>query len=88
MREYSVILMPEPGGAYTVVVPALEGCVTFGHNLTEALAMAEDAIECHLMSLRKHGKNAPPDVEVVPVELEGRTEAFVRRIAVKEPAVA
>jgi len=50
--------------------------------------MAEDAIECHLLSLRKHGKNAPPDVEIVPVQLEGRTEAFVRRIAVKEPAVA
>ncbi len=66
MREYTIILMPEPEQAYTVVVPALEGCVTFGRNLTEALAMAEDAIECHLMSLRKHGRDAPPDVELVP----------------------
>ncbi len=88
MKEYSIVLMPEPGGAYTVLVPALEGCVTYAGNLTEALAMAEDAIECHLTSLRKHGKQLPADVEVVPVQLGGRTEAFVRRVAVKEPAIA
>ncbi len=35
---------PEEGG-YTVTVPVLPGCVTFGGTFEKALEMAKDAIE-------------------------------------------
>ena len=34
--RYNVILRPEPEGGFTVVVPSLPGCVTYGRNLKEA----------------------------------------------------
>ena len=58
---------------YTVTVPALPGLVTAGRTLEEARRMAEDAIRCHLESLRKDGEPIPTerevDVETVEVEL-------------------
>jgi len=35
----------ETDGTYTVIVPALPGCLTFGDTIEEALEMAKDAIE-------------------------------------------
>jgi hypothetical protein len=34
--SYRVILKPEPEGGFTVTVPALPGCITFGRDLEEA----------------------------------------------------
>ncbi len=42
--RYTVLLYPDEG-VYSVVVPALPGCVTWGHTVDEALTMARDAIE-------------------------------------------
>ena len=58
---YTVVYEPAEEGAYVVTVPALPGLVTEGDTLTEARAMAEDAIRGYLESLRKHG-------EAIPVE--------------------
>lgn len=43
--QYRLILMPEPEGGYTVKVPAIRGCITYGETIEEAIAMAKDAIE-------------------------------------------
>lgn len=59
--HYTIILKPEAGGGFTVTVPALPGCVTYGKNLVEAQAMAEDAIGAYLASLKKHGEPIPTD---------------------------
>jgi predicted RNase H-like HicB family nuclease len=32
-------------GTYTVIVPSLPGCLTFGHSFEEALEKAKEAIE-------------------------------------------
>ncbi len=58
MREltYRIILRPEPEGGYTVTVPALPGCVTYGSTLEEANAMAADAVRAYLESMRKHAE--------------------------------
>jgi len=53
--QYNIILRPEPEGGFTVVVPALPGCVTYGKNLKEAKEMAHDAISAYLASVKKHG---------------------------------
>jgi antitoxin HicB len=43
--RYGIILREEEDGTFTVIVPSLPGCLTFGHTVEEALAMAKEAIE-------------------------------------------
>ena len=52
--RYNIIFTPEPEGGFTVVVPSLPGCVTYGKSLTEARKMAKDAIKAYIASLKKH----------------------------------
>lgn len=49
-NNYKVILRPEPEGGFTVIVPSLPGCITYGSTLTEAKEMAKEAIELYLES--------------------------------------
>lgn len=44
-RAFDVLLRPEPEGGFTVRVPAFPEIVTCGEDETEALAMAQEAIE-------------------------------------------
>ncbi len=53
---YRTILRPEPEGGYSVTVPALPGCVTYGSTLEEANAMAGDAVRAYLESMRTHAE--------------------------------
>jgi antitoxin HicB len=59
--HYNIILKPEQEGGFTVIVPSLPGCVTYGKNLKEAKEMAVDAIEGYLKSLKKHKEFIPSD---------------------------
>jgi antitoxin HicB len=59
--RYNIILRPEPEGGFTVIVPALPGCVTYGKTLMEARKMAEDAIGGYITSMKKHGERIPSD---------------------------
>ena len=59
MVEYQVILMPAEEGGYTVVVPALPGCVSEGDTEEEALENIRDAIVGWLAVARKHGLYVP-----------------------------
>jgi predicted RNase H-like HicB family nuclease len=38
-------LRPAPEGGYTIIVPALPGCFSFGETVEQALTMIADAIE-------------------------------------------
>ncbi len=51
MPAYRLILTQEPEGGYTVVVPALPGCITYGDNINHAIDMAKEAIEGYLVVL-------------------------------------
>lgn len=62
---YKIILKPEPEGGYTVLVPSLPGCITYGKTLEEAKKMALDAIRAYLESLKKHGEPIPDDSEIL-----------------------
>lgn len=59
LLKYTVIYTSEPEGGFTVTVPSLPGCVTYGKDLIEAKNMAEDAIRLYLESLQKHKENIP-----------------------------
>ena len=54
--HFDIVLRPEPEGGFTVVVPALPGCVTYGRTLSGAKKMAKDAISGYVASLRKHNE--------------------------------
>jgi antitoxin HicB len=57
--SYRILLRQEPEGGYTVIVPSLPGCVTYGDTVEEAIEMAKEAIELYLESLREHGEGIP-----------------------------
>ena len=86
MYTYSVIVLREKDGRYSVIVPALSGCATWGETLPEALHMAEEAILAYIDGMRELGKSAPPDVPVVAVDLGDATEASVYKLIVRAEA--
>jgi antitoxin HicB len=57
--NYRILLRKEPEGGYTVVVPTLPGCVTFGETVDEAIAMAREAIELCIEDLLEKGEDIP-----------------------------
>jgi antitoxin HicB len=57
--SYSVILEPQEGGGFTVLVPALPEVVTEGETEQEALANAEEAIRA-ILEYRQEQAPAPP----------------------------
>ncbi len=46
--KFKVILEPSEEGGYTVVVPALPGCVSEGNTREEAIKNVREAIELYL----------------------------------------
>lgn len=70
--HYNLIFKAEPEGGFTVIVPSLPGCVTYGKDLKEAQKMAKDAITGYLASLTKHNEQIPSDTDyfVSAVDIE------------------
>jgi predicted RNase H-like HicB family nuclease len=58
---FRIILTPEPDGGFTVTVPSLPGCVTWGETLEGAKAMAREAIGLYLEDLAEGGEDLPDD---------------------------
>ncbi len=67
--SYRVFLRKEPEGGFTVNVPSLPGCITFGETLDEAMKMAREAIELYVESLLAHGEEIPTENEVLEYTL-------------------
>jgi antitoxin HicB len=59
--SYRVLLRHEPEGGYTVTVPTLPGCVTYGDDVDHAIEMVREAIELYLESLVAHGEEIPTE---------------------------
>jgi predicted RNase H-like HicB family nuclease len=63
MYTYTVVLESNyPEERYTVRVPALPGCITYGRNKEEALKRVEEAIEGFIEGLQKAGDPIPEDI--------------------------
>jgi predicted RNase H-like HicB family nuclease len=60
-RTYRVLLTQEPEGGFTVSVPALPGCITYGESIDHALSMAKEAIELYVETLEAEGDLEPFD---------------------------
>ena len=68
--SYKILLKPEPEGGFTVNVPALPGCITYGETLEEAKVNAKEAIELYIESLKEHGEDIPSDSDVLEYNLQ------------------
>jgi antitoxin HicB len=71
--RYTILIYPDED-AYSVVVPALPGCVTWGGTLDEAVASAREAIEGHVAALRDTGQDVPEE-ETMPLVASVEIEA-------------
>jgi antitoxin HicB len=70
--SYRILLRKEPEGGYTVVVPSLPGCVTYGDTIEKAIEMAKEAIELYIESLKEHGEEVPTGMlGVSPMNADG-----------------
>ena len=63
---YTVVLLREEVGGFSVSVPALPGCHTQGETVPECLDMAREAIQGYVRSLQKRGQPVPKDVGEFP----------------------
>ncbi len=59
--SFRIVLRPEAEGGYTVNVPSLPGCITYGDTIDESMKMAEDAIRAYIASMKKHGEEVVDD---------------------------
>jgi antitoxin HicB len=59
IHNYKVMLRPEPEGGYTVLVPSLPGCISYGDTVSHAKEMAKEAIELYLESLAENALTIP-----------------------------
>jgi antitoxin HicB len=68
-RTFRIILKPEHEGGYTVIVPSLPGCVTWGESIEEAKAMAKEAIDLYIEDLEAEGEVVPNDSENLEISI-------------------
>jgi len=54
IQSYQIDLIKEKEGGYTVVVPQLSGCISFGETVEDAIKNAKEAIELHLANVEAH----------------------------------
>ncbi len=69
MQTFRIVLHPEPEGGYTVTVPSLSGCITWGKDVEEARAMAKEAIELYIEALHAAGEPIPDDSQSLELSL-------------------
>lgn len=66
---YRIFLQKENEGGYTVTVPLLPGCITYGKTVDEAIEMAKEAIELYIESLAAHGEEIPTEKNTLEYSL-------------------
>ena len=76
--NYNIILRPEPEGGFTVFVPSLPGCITYGKDVREAKAMALDAITLYVETLIEDGETVPSDEETLYSSIQINVENNVK----------
>ncbi len=63
------MLRNEPEGGYTVIVPSLPGCATYGETIEQAIEMAKEAIELYIESLKEHNEEIPTEEKTLEYTL-------------------
>jgi predicted RNase H-like HicB family nuclease len=69
LHTFKIHLHKEAEGGYTVTVPVLPGCVTYGENVDDAITMAKEAIELYIEELKERGEKIPDDSNTLEYSL-------------------
>ncbi|MEI8202763.1 MAG: type II toxin-antitoxin system HicB family antitoxin [Bacteroidota bacterium] len=56
--QYKLLLHKEEDSCYTVTVPALPGCITYGNNIDHAILMEKEAIELYIEELKSRNEKS------------------------------
>ena len=67
--NYRIRLEKEEEGGYTVIVPALPGCITYGETVDEAIEMAKEAVELYVEELAERGEPIPDDSRTLELSI-------------------
>ncbi len=67
---YYAVFSPEDNGQINISFPDLSGCLTFGENMSNALSMAKDALEGHLLALEDIGTSIPTPADYESIEIK------------------
>ena len=78
---YPAIFYHEDDGKYSVIFPDLNDLATFGDNLADAFAMAQEACGQYLFTSLKDGEHLPVPTPLEKVEKD-EEDAFVNLIGV------
>ncbi len=72
MKTFQVIrggivfeLQSEDEGGYTITVPSLPGCISYGETFEKAMEMIKDAIEGWLAVAREEGVPIPDQFDTI-----------------------
>jgi antitoxin HicB len=68
-KSFRIIITPESEGGFTVMVPSLPGCITWGENIEHAKLMAGEAIDVYLEELQANGEPIPDDTNSLELSL-------------------
>jgi predicted RNase H-like HicB family nuclease len=71
--NYKILLKKEPEGGFTVFIPSLPRCITFGDTIDEAIEKAKEAIELYIESLKAHGEEIPTEENILEYTLSFNT---------------
>ena len=67
---YTIELESLQNGGFSVTIPSLPGCVTWGETFDQAVLMAKEAIELWLESIVERGEPIPEERGIArPVKL-------------------
>ena len=75
LLNYWILLRKEPEEGYTVIVPSLPGCVTYGGTVEESIEMAKEAIELYIESLKEHGEEIRTEEGTLEYTLTVKSDA-------------
>ncbi len=64
--KLQIILEPSEDGGYTVIVPALPGCISEGNTKEEALKNIREAIELYLEPI-EDDQSFSPNAEIIEI---------------------
>ena len=73
MHTYKIHLHKEAEGGFSVSVPTLPGCITYGEDLDEAISMAREAITLYIEELQERGETIPDDSNTLEYSLNLET---------------
>ncbi len=78
---YPAVFYPEEDGRFSVIFPDLNDLATYGDNLADAFAMAQEACGQYLFNALRDGEPLPSATPLNEVE-KGEEEALVNLVCV------